>query len=62
MNAAIFRMILPCIAPKPLAMMAAPANPPISVCDDEEGIPFHHVKRFQMMAAMTPARMMGNVI
>ena len=50
------------MAPKPLAMMAAPANPPMRVCDDEEGMPFHQVKRFQMMAAMTPDRMIGRVI
>ena len=62
MKAAILRMILSCIAPKPLAMMAAPANPPISVCDEDEGIPFHQVKRFQMMAAMIPDKMMGSVM
>lgn len=42
--------------------MAAPANPPISVCEDEDGIPFHHVIRFQVMAAMTPANIIGKVI
>ena len=44
---------------KPVAIMAAPANPPISVCEDEDGIPFHHVIRFQVMAAMTPANIIG---
>ena len=39
--------------------MAAPAKPPISVCEEEEGIPFHQVNRFQAMAAITPARMIG---
>ena len=43
-------------------MMAAPAKPPINVCDDDEGMPFHQVNRFQTMAAITPAKMMGNVI
>ena len=42
--------------------MAAPAKPPINVCDDDEGMPFHQVNRFQTMAAITPAKMMGNVI
>ena len=42
--------------------MAAPANPPISVCEDEDGIPFHHVTRFQVMAAITPANIIGKVI
>lgn len=37
MNAAIFRMILNWMASKPCAMMAAPAKPPISVCEEEEG-------------------------
>lgn len=42
--------------------MAAPANPPISVCEDEDGMPFHHVTRFQVMAAITPANIIGKVI
>ena len=62
MNAAIFRMILNWMASKPCAMMAAPAKPPISVCEEEEGIPFHQVNRFQAIAAITPARMIGKVM
>jgi hypothetical protein len=31
------------------AASAAPHNPPISACEDEEGRPFHQVIRFQMM-------------
>lgn len=42
--------------------MAAPANPPISVWDEEEGIPLHQVHRFQMMAAITPDKMTGKVM
>ena len=42
--------------------MSATANPPISVCEDEDGIPFHHVTRFQVMAAITPANIIGKVI
>ena len=34
---------------------AAPAKPPINVCEDEEGIPYHHVSKFQKMAAIKPA-------
>lgn len=37
--------------------MAAPANPPISVWEEDEGIPFHHVHKFQMTAAIIPERM-----
>ena len=62
MKAAIFRIISNWMEPHPLAMMAAPAKPPISVCDDEEGMPFHHVNKFHAMAASTPARMMGRVM
>ena len=40
--------------PKPECAIAAPANPPISVCDEEDGIPYHHVNRFQQIAAILP--------
>ena len=39
--------------------MAAPANPPIRVCEEEDGIPFHQVTRFQVIAAIIPAYLMG---
>lgn len=42
--------------------MAAPANPPISVCEDEEGIPSHHVRMFQDIAAISPERIIGRVM
>jgi hypothetical protein len=42
--------------------MAAPAKPPIRVCEDEEGIPYHHVIRFQVMAAIKPDRITGKVM
>ena len=61
-NAAIFKMIAPSTDSNPLDIIAAPAKPPISVCEDEEGIPFHQVKRFHIIAAMTPASIIGNVI
>jgi hypothetical protein len=32
--------------------MAAPANPPINVWEEEEGMPYHQVNRFQNMAAI----------
>ena len=51
------------IAPKPPACaIAAPAKPPMSVCDEEEGIPNHHVSRFQQIAAINPENTTGNVI
>ena len=61
-KAAILRMMLSWIASKPFAMMAAPAKPPISVWEEEDGIPFHQVIRFQEIAGMIPARMIGSVI
>jgi hypothetical protein len=42
--------------------MAAPAKPPIKVCDELEGIPSHHVSRFQIIAAMTPASITTRLI
>src|SRR5205809_5499805 len=40
---------------KPECAIAAPAKPPIKVWEDEEGMPYHHVRRFQQIAAITPA-------
>src|SRR5919202_5116253 len=34
---------------------AAPINPPISACDDDDGSPNHHVSRFQTIAPITAA-------
>jgi hypothetical protein len=62
MNAAIFMITMLCIDLKPLAIIAAPAKPPISVWDDDEGIPSHQVARFQIMAAITPDSMTGSVM
>jgi hypothetical protein len=42
--------------------MAAPANPPIRVWDEDEGIPYHQVRRFQNIAASNPEKITGKVI
>ena len=42
--------------------IAAPANPPIKVCDDEDGMPYHQVNKFQKIAAINPEKITGNVI
>ena len=42
--------------------IAAPANPPISVWEEEDGIPYHHVSRFQKIAANKPEKITGSVI
>ena len=46
----------------PACAMAAPAKPPISVCEEEEGIPNHQVNKFQIMAATSPEKTTGKVI
>ena len=42
--------------------IAAPAKPPINVCDEEDGIPYHHVSKFQKIAANKPENITGKVI
>lgn len=42
--------------------IAAPANPPIRVCEDDDGMPYHQVNKFQNIAAMSPARITVKVI
>src|SRR5215216_4564170 len=64
-KAAVCKMLgLLCIliAPNPPCAIAAPASPPINVCDDEEGIPNHHVNRFQIIAAIKPDNTTVSVI
>jgi hypothetical protein len=58
---AILRITLPRIASNPQAIIAAPANHPISVCEEDEGIHHHQVSKFQVMAASTPAKIIGRV-
>ncbi len=40
----------------PALATTAPARAPMSACDELEGIPYHHVIRFQMQAPMSAAR------
>ena len=40
----------------PEAATAAPVKPPISVWDELEGMPYHHVSRFHKIAAISPER------
>ena len=47
---------------KPACAIAAPAKPPISVCEELEGIPYHHVSRFHVMAATRPEMITGRVM
>ena len=56
MNITVLRMGSELMAPKPACAMPAPANPPMSVCEDDEGMPNHQVRRFQKMAATRPEK------
>ena len=64
MNAAIraifSRLMLPISNPAPAS--AAPAKPPMRVCDELLGMPYHQVSRFQVMAASRPASTTRNVM
>src|SRR3712207_9144713 len=46
----------------PCAANAAPATPPISACEDEDGSPKYHVARFHAIAPMRPAKTIGGVM
>ncbi len=46
----------------PACAIAAPAKPPINVWDEEDGMPNHQVKRFQVMAESNPAHTTVKVI
>src|SRR5437762_1088952 len=40
----------------PAYAIAAPTNPPIKVCEELDGIPYHQVMRFHMIEAINPER------
>ena len=42
--------------------IAAPANPPIKVWDEEDGMPYHQVSKFQNIAAINPEKITGSVM
>ena len=46
----------------PANAMAAPTNPPINVCDELDGIPYHQVTTFQMIAASNPDKITTRVM
>ena len=47
----------PLTASAPAATNAAPTTPPMSACDELDGRPKYHVRRFQKIAPMSPAKM-----
>ena len=52
----LFQMPPHCTGSGPPAASAAPTRPPTSACDDDDGRPRYHVKRFQTIAPMSAAR------
>src|SRR3954464_14882449 len=40
----------------PACATTAPASPPTSACDELDGMPYHHVIRFQVIAPSSAAR------
>jgi len=59
---AILKIPAKTIAFIPEQANAAPAKPPTSVCEELDGIPHHHVKRFQIIAADIAAAMVAKLI
>jgi hypothetical protein len=53
---------MPFLLNAPACASAAPIKPPISVWDELEGMPNHHVRRFQVIAAIRPANITSSVI
>ena len=53
MKAMVLASPLPTIAQMPLFATAAPTRPPINACEELEGMPYHHVIRFQTIAPVS---------
>ena len=52
----LFQMPSHCTGSGPPAASAAPTRPPTSACDDDDGRPRYHVKRFHAIAPISAAR------
>src|SRR5919112_255051 len=52
----------PITASAPSAAKAAPTTPPISACEEDDGRPKYHVRRFQKIAPINPAKTIASVI
>ncbi len=53
MNATVLRMPAGINAQLPPLATAAPTRPPISACDDDDGMPYHQVRMFQEIAPVS---------
>ena len=58
----IFPIPLTCSAYGPTEINTAPIIPPIRACEEELGIPYHQVKRFQKIAPTKAATMISPLI
>ena len=47
-------------APIPTAAIIAPSTPPISACEEDDGMLKYHVTRFQRIAPISPAKTIGD--
>src|SRR5258705_8523064 len=56
MKLAVFNIIALLIVLNPPWAIAAPAKPPIKVCEDDEGMPNHQVSKFHAIAAIKPEK------
>jgi len=53
MNSTVFQMPAPISELAPDFAIVAPTMPPISACDELDGMPYHHVTTFQKVAPMS---------
>src|SRR5215212_328574 len=61
MNKMVFSRLAAFRTLKPALATPAPANPPMSACDEEVGRPSHQVRKFQLTAPVSPAKMTASL-
>ena len=57
MKITVFQMPATMSEPAPALAIAAPTMPPISACDELDGMPNYQVTRFQAIAPMSAPKM-----
>ena len=55
MNTAVWVILAQPSTPVPPLLMPAPMRPPMSACDELDGMPYHQVMRFQAIAPTSAA-------
>ena len=53
MKSTVLPMPAPISEPLPALAITAPTMPPISACDELDGMPYHQVTRFQTIAPIS---------